>query len=110
MKFFTPPVAALVLGSLIGCTDANIESVPETVREPIVNGTLSSANDDAVIGVFGGGSACSGTLIAPTVVLTALHCVAGFDSRFTFSCRSDGTLSPGSTTGQLGPAAAPESI
>jgi len=110
MKHITLPVAVLALGALIGCTDASIESVPAEVREPIVNGTLSSPDDDAVIGVFGGGSGCTGTLIAPTVVLTALHCVAGFDSRFTFSCRSDGTLAPGSTTGQLGAAASPDSI
>jgi len=103
MKLFTSSMAALALSTLIGCTDAGLESPVASEREAIVNGKISSPDDNAVIAVFGGGSGCTGTLISPTVVLTALHCVVDFDSRFTFSCQSDGTLAPGSTTGQLGP-------
>jgi hypothetical protein len=109
MKPFALHVAALSLISLIGCADPGVESVA-IQRDAIVNGKLSSRNDDAVVGVLGGGSGCTGALIAPTVVLTALHCVAGFDSRFTFSCRSDGTLAPGSTTGQLGATVDPKNV
>lgn len=109
VKRFTWQVAALSFSSLIGCTDASVESLA-TAREAIVNGTLSSSEDDAVVQILAGGTGCSGTLIAPTVVLTALHCVAGFDSRFTFSCQSDGTLAPGSTTGQLGATIDPKNV
>ena len=104
MKRFPAHCAALCfcsLLSLLGCSDPGVESVA-TGREAIVNGKLSSVNDDAVVQILGGGSGCTGTLIAPTVVLTALHCVTNFDSRFTFSCRPDGTLAPGATTGKLG--------
>ncbi len=52
------------------------------VAQPIVGGSASSAADDAVVllkvtlpsGTFG----CTGTLIAPNLVLTALHCVADY--------------------------------
>jgi hypothetical protein len=109
MKRFTFHVAALGFCSLIGCSDAGIENI-ERAREAIVNGKLSSSNDDAVVQILGGGSGCTGTLIAPTVVLTALHCVTDFDSRFTFKCRPDGTLAPGATTGQLGEPVDPTTV
>jgi hypothetical protein len=94
-----------VLGfcSLVGCTDVSLQDPAATEQAAIVNGTISSPVDDAVVGVFGGGSGCTGALIAPTVVLTALHCVvADFDTRFRFTCQPDGTLTPGSTAGTLG--------
>jgi len=102
-------LTAVGLGSLVGCADAGPESV-STQRESIVNGVLSTAADDAVVSLSALGAGCTGTLIAPNVVLTALHCVADYDPGFRFNCQSDGTLPPGSTVGQVGATVAPSSV
>lgn len=48
----------------------------DTLSAPIVDGTFE-AGEEAVVSVlpFGGVGICTGTLIAPNVVLTAKHCV-----------------------------------
>lgn len=84
-------VAAALL--LSGCGSA--EPV-DAARAPIVNGEPSVEADNDVVEVTSrptGGTpqACSGTLVAPNIVLTALHCVATY-SGGDFSCNPDGTL------------------
>jgi hypothetical protein len=102
-------VATLGLGSLVGCGDPNAESVA-TERAPIVNGVLSTSAEDAVVSLSALGAGCTGTLIAPNVVLTALHCVADYDPGFRFNCQPDGTLPPGSTVGQVGATVDPKNV
>ena len=102
-------LATLGLGSLVGCADPGAESLG-TQHEPIVNGALSTAADDAVVSVSALGAGCTGTLIAPNVMLTALHCVADYDPGFRFNCQPDGTLPPGTTVGQVGATVDPHSV
>jgi hypothetical protein len=98
-------VLGLGLGAVIGCSNQGLDSLATAQRAAIVNGQLSVPEDNAVVSVSNSGAGCTGTLIAPTVVLTALHCVAEYDVRFRFNCQPDGTLAPGSTAGQVGAAA-----
>ena len=109
MKPFGLLLASLGGACLLGCGESGVERLA-TQREAIVNGTLSSPKDDAVVVVSASGAGCTGTLIAPNVVLTALHCVAKYDPGFRFNCQSDGTLPAGSTLGQIGPTIEPQNV
>lgn len=109
MKRFTLPFA-LGAFSLFGCSDQGAYDLTEKEQAEIVGGMLSSPEHDAVVAITAQGAGCTGTLIAPTVVLTALHCVAEYDPRFRFNCEPDGTLPPGSTVGQLGELLAPRGV
>ena len=84
-----PPVMRVVVSlaavlGFAGTTSADTNGLPETTVDPdqgpaeIVGGTLAPANKwpDAVA-VLGNQGSCTGTLIAPDVVLTAGHCVGG---------------------------------
>jgi hypothetical protein len=110
MKRSSLHLAALALCSLVGCTDQGLELSLTTEQDAIVNGMISTDDDNAVVGLAYNGNGCTGTLIAPTVVLTALHCVTEFSEQYRFVCQPDGTLAPGSTTGQLGPPGDPSAL
>jgi secreted trypsin-like serine protease len=73
-------VAVVALFAATGCADAEdardlTDEPTGTVRQAIVNGDAESG-DPAVVALLQRGRVyCTGTLIAPSVVLTAAHCV-----------------------------------
>jgi V8-like Glu-specific endopeptidase len=81
----------LLFSVLAGCSaevdpeldDATGETTGETTETPIINGSRASDYQEAVlVDMLRGGrqaAICSGSLIAPRVVLTAGHCVVGFN-------------------------------
>lgn len=71
---------------LVGCAEPEEvtqgqeqEVLGEKVSQPIVNGSPASAYTEAALISFGG-YLCSGSVIAPKIVLTAGHCVADASS------------------------------
>jgi hypothetical protein len=91
-----------LLPPLTGCTDGEA-TTPGHAQSTIISGHLSDAIDDGVVSVQAMGHGCTGTLIAPSVVLTALHCIVDFDEFAIINCKSDGTLASNSTGGDIGP-------
>ncbi len=71
-----------LLAPLAACSagDAASEEVDED-NGALLGGTESTAEDDAVFALYRRGEPwCAATLIAPNVLLTALHCVADLDT------------------------------
>jgi hypothetical protein len=65
-------------------------------EQAIVNGTVSDDSDNTVVFVHTEGPGvdpnnCSGTVVAPNLIATALHCVTA-SSLGHFSCQPDGSL------------------
>lgn len=104
--------SSIVSLSLLGCTTPQSSGLVST-REDIVNGTVSGSDDDAVVWVSTtldvSIQRCSGTLVAPNLVLTALHCVSNYPDSLAFTCDSNGNLVAG-PGGQLGTQASPSKI
>lgn len=98
-------VAACTLAS--ACTSAAPAPTGDD-SQPIVGGGDSASAHDFAIAMADmtdlGGLACSATLIAPDVVLTARHCVAHRDASVDLTCEADGAT--WSTTGYSTPYAA----
>jgi len=68
-------------------------------HQEIVNGELSGPEDNAIVNIqstneSGAIQSCTATLVAPNLIITALHCVANF-SPLPFTCNADGTLAAG---------------
>ena len=93
---------ACILPALIGCQDSGTdtnspsnEAVGVTM-EPIIGGVPATGYPEAalldMVAANGAGYACSATLIAPKVVLTAGHCVDGMTS---FNVYVGTTMRPG---------------
>jgi MYXO-CTERM domain-containing protein len=88
--------ASLLVLGCAGPPDADVG----VQRAAIVNGEPSDESDDEVVDIYSQISdtftlRCSGTLIAPDVVLTALHCVSyRADPNARFTCNADGSIRP----------------
>jgi hypothetical protein len=101
----------LTLSTLIlatACGQAADKPTFGALRQAIVNGEVSNPDDDATVFVQtqltpSEGIACTGTLIAPNLVVTALHCVT-HSTLGEFSCKPDGSLSDSTRAdGTMGP-------
>ncbi len=75
-----PSLALVVPALLLACSsERELPREPGTLQSPIVGGVLDdgAGAHPHVVMLSSRGSVCSGTLVAPNLVLTAWHCVAG---------------------------------
>jgi hypothetical protein len=86
----------LALVALAACVAPREGEDLRATAQAIVKGTNSDASQDATVLVLhydalskDGSAGCSGTLLAPRLVMTARHCVATTDPKA--ACASDGT-------------------
>jgi hypothetical protein len=92
-------VACAACVASAGSTSAPDDGERGTASLPIIGGTQSDASQNAVVLVFHSSATssnvevCSGTLLAPRLVLTARHCVATTDAEA--ACNADGTATTG---------------
>lgn len=106
--------------TLAGCSATGSAALADTTDAPafsaqqaVLNGEVSPPDEDAVVEVVSKTDTvthtCTGTLLAPNLVITAHHCVAKFVDT-TFTCTSSGELVPGSPGGKIGALLDPSEI
>jgi hypothetical protein len=74
------PGFLLAVPLLFGCSDPGDWRVPGSESEALIGGEPDTLRKGVVGMVIGQSSGCTGTLIAPNLVLTARHCVARLSS------------------------------
>jgi hypothetical protein len=92
--------AALFLVALLACgtrRDADEDPIGRT-RGAIQGGKADTSSTFAVAVLDDQGGTCSGTLIAPNLVLTARHCVATDNGGDAVDCSHDAFNAPGAAT------------
>ncbi len=84
-----------IAGASSGCAydvrEASTDSSIGTKSQPVIGGTVSERESVVLVRSRGatGTSVCSGTLVAPNLVLTARHCVSAFQNG-DFMCTIEG--------------------
>ncbi len=101
-----------LLGALYGCGEAPL--AVETSRQAIMDGEESVPELDGAMRINVGASTgvvCTGSLVAPNLVITAHHCVAQLDERDGFACTMEGELDTSvGSGGYLGGDVEPETV
>ncbi len=105
-------VQVLALASL-ACSYNSRDGLSQT-DQAVLGGQLSGPEDDAVVKVEAQAASgtlwtCSGTLVAPNLVITARHCVSNFVDGI-WSCDSDGNLISSKGAGSMGALDTPSNI
>ena len=98
-RLLTLALGSSVILSTLGCSDEPVTELGHA-HQAIVAGEYTGAEKQMVVRVYGSpppGSpettrTCSGTLIAPNLVLTALHCLSPLTANGNFACTIDGEL------------------
>jgi hypothetical protein len=109
---------ALLLPTLFlaaACGQAADDSAFGSLQQAVVNGEVSTDADDSAVYILtrpaeGDAVNCTGTVVAPNLVATALHCVTHSTLGF-FTCEPDGSLTATDTSdGTIGPLLRPEEV
>jgi trypsin len=97
------------------CGQAPDDLALGSVEQAIVNGTVSDHSDDTAVFVYTHAEGidannCTGTVIAPNLIATALHCITR-STLGVFTCKPDGSLTDDSQNdGRVGPLVTPSDI
>ncbi len=88
----------LSLAVLMSCAEASAPPAGEEPRlhqktQPIYGGVPSDEDTDAVVLILTEQSQCTGTVVAPRMVLTARHCIAAYVEG-TYQCSNEGGYNP----------------
>jgi len=104
---------ASALPFVAACGQAGFDDVSQD-SQALAYAQISGAADDGVMMIWATTSTqiqkCTASLVAPNLVVTALHCVANFDASQTFACDSAGNLVKGSKGGSIGTLANPSEL
>jgi hypothetical protein len=105
---------ALSMYAGLGCGQADDGPVLGSTEQPIVYGAPSEDAENSVVFVLmsspNNQASCTGTMVAPNLMATALHCVTSKEAAF-FSCLPDGTVNPATPgDGTLGTLVTPSSV
>lgn len=81
------------LFTLIACARGGDSDAASDSASDIINGERDTKTNDAVIMLLSSTGSCTGTVVAPNLILTARHCVSKTDP--SSLCKADGTARVG---------------